>query len=518
MAQTVASRFGTAFSAWLQRLGDWAIIRDEPSLDQSSSESNTAVIPGLSLSSRFAFVATIVLCNGMALLGGWVVTEIEKGLLQASAVEESAFVQSIFEPVILPLVNDPATSAQTAIIDDLISKSALLDKRFASVAVWRPDGSVAYSTDKELIGRSFPLTADIQSALSGELRTNLWEKRLLGVYPKRPNEIPERMIYAPLHDRSSGKVVAVAEIADNAALPKAQLDAIRKRTWMVVGTSTALMILLLSGIVHSGSRTIDEQRLELERRFNEQALLAQTNQHLCERLQASNRHGIELGEQLLRRIGMDLQNGPAQLLALALLRMDELKSQGDKAGLHQAGSTEPPESVVELVERATADALKEIRTIEAGLILPELQKLSPMQALEKVIRSHEHVTGTRVELNISGLPQRLPLPVTICIFRFAQAALSNADSTEAGCEQKVDGYGDETSVTVVIRNRAPSKSPDEPPSRARELGLRELRQRVESIGGTLDIQSIDVRSTRLRMWLPYSFAELQNVAARQQTD
>ena len=514
MAQTVASRFGTAFSAWLQRLGDWAIIRDEPDLDQSSTESNTAVVPGLSLSARFAFVATIVLCNGMALLGGWVVTEIERGLLQASAVEESAFVQSIFEPVILALVNDPATPAQTAIIDDLISKSALLDKRFASVAVWRPDGSVAYSTDKELIGRSFPLTADIQSAISGELRTNLWEKRLLGVYPKRTSEIPERMIYAPLRGTSSGKVVAVAEIADNAALPKAQLDAIRKRTWMVVGSSTALMILLLCGIVHSGSRTIDEQRLELERRFNEQARLAQTNQNLCERLQASNRHGIELGEQLLRRIGMDLQNGPAQLLALALLRMDELKSHEDKVDAPGANSTASPGSVVELVERATSDALKEIRTIEAGLILPELRKLSPSQALEKVIRAHEHVTGNRVEQNISGLPQQLPLPVTICIFRFAQAALSVGYGHPAGCRQKVDGFGDSASVTVVITSDALYLPLEQPTGPMQELELTGLRQRVESIGGTFEIKSTDGKAAQFRMWLPFPIFELKECNLR----
>ena len=103
-----------------------------------------------------------------------------------------------------------------------------------------------------------------------------------------------RTIYAPLRERGTGAVIAVVEIADNAEPSKAQLDAIRKRTWLVVGISTVLMIAMLFGIVYSGSRTIDRQRAELQRRYEEQTRLAEINKDLSERLQESNRHGIEL--------------------------------------------------------------------------------------------------------------------------------------------------------------------------------------------------------------------------------
>lgn len=517
MGLTVVSRFGATLIALPQRLLDlatiisatinWTTIKgvaarvSRPTAYPSAHD--TADEPGLSLSARFAFAASIVLCNGMVVLGGWVATEIEKGLLQAAATEQSAFVQRILEPAAVDLVSGGTRGQhQIALVDDRIARSAMLDKkRLPSVVVWRADGSVAYSLDKDLIGRSFPLTADIQSAFAGDLRTNLWEMRLLEIYRKRPDEIPARMIYAPLRDPGSGHVVAVAAFADTAAISKPQLDAIRNRTWYVVGTSTALMVLLLSGIVHKGSRTIDAQRQELEQRYKEQALLAQTNQRLCERLQASNQHGIELGEQLLRRIGMDLQNGPAQMLALALLRMDELKSLEERNGPRRTHPSSTASSAVELVERATADALKEIRAIEAGLIMPELRKLSPSQAVEKVIRAHEYVTRIPVERELSRLPAHLPLPVLICIFRFVQTALADAVSTETDAIQRVDGFGDGASVTITVHDEQPDLTAGEPLIRAQ--ALRELRQRVESIGGTIEAAALNGRRTRTLV-LPYS--------------
>ena len=321
MADTIASRFGAAINAWLRPVDGGAGASRGP----VGSQNLSGVVPGLSLSARFAFAAAIVLCNGMALLGGWVVREIEKGMLQTLAAEESVYVQNLLEPIVPRLIDNTWTPQEASRAGDQVLKSAMLGNRLTAVAIWRPDGLVSYSTDKDLIGHKFPLTAEIQAALKGEIRTSLWDKRLYGVYRKRPNDIPVRTIYAPLRDQFAGAIVAVAELADNAEPSRSQLDGIRHRTWIVVGIATLLMIMLLFGIVHQGSRTIDEQRSELERRYENQTRLAQINKTLNERLQESNRHGIELGEQLLRRIGMGLQDGPVQMLALALLRMNELK-------------------------------------------------------------------------------------------------------------------------------------------------------------------------------------------------
>jgi len=322
----------------------------------------------------------------------------------------------------------------------------------------------------------------------------------MGVYRTQPIDGAVRVVYTPLRDTASGEVLAVVETADNADALKEQLGTIRKRTWIVVGVSTLLMILLLFSVVHQGSRTIDAQRSELEQQFNEQARLVKVNMALAEQLRESNRQGIELGEQAMRRIGSDLHGGPAQLLALALMRMYELKPVGKRS---RAGKEQSPAPVVDVIEQAAAGALKEIRDISASLMLPELQRISPREALERAIRAHEQATGTIVDRSISGFPERFSLPTTICIFRFVQEGLSNAYRHAGGRGQKVTAHSDDSGVSVVVSDDGPGFSSSKQLKVGNRLGLRGLRQRIESIGGTFEIWSLEGKGTKLRLRLPH---------------
>jgi len=90
MLQSVASYVGRVLTPWRHAPENTASGGDQPLRGRAGLRNFSANIRGLSLSARFAFAAAIVLCNGMALLGGWVVTEIEDGLLTNTAVSESA--------------------------------------------------------------------------------------------------------------------------------------------------------------------------------------------------------------------------------------------------------------------------------------------------------------------------------------------------------------------------------------------------------------------------------------------
>ena len=71
-------------------------------------------------------------------------------------------------------------------------------------------------------------------------------------------------------------------------------------------------------------------------------------------------------ERHLCQIGSDLHDGPAQMLALALLRLDAL------APAH-------PEATAE-IQDVINHALREIRDISVGLVLPELERRSASAA------------------------------------------------------------------------------------------------------------------------------------------
>ncbi len=500
MLQTVAFHLGRVLPSLRQALETGAGRQSSNALTGSNNLST--VLPGLSLSARFAFAAAVVLCNGMALLGGWVVTQIERGVLQNAAVSESVYVQSLLTPIVPLLTNDESDSSQIGnAIDNSLLSTPLWD-RLTSVAIWLPDGSIIYSTDKGLTGRKYVPPSEVLGALSGDVRTTLSDQRLLLLYSNKPDEATVRTVYTPLHEKDGNKVIAVVEIVSNADPLKTQLDSIRKRTWIVVGLSTLLMIGALFGIVQKGSQTIEEQRLEIERRLAEEVRLNQINKAQSERLKEVNRRGIELGEEHLRRISSDLEDGPAQLLALALLRMYELKPAKEQKDYDLSRSST---DVVDVITGATTGALKEIREISSGLLLPELRRLSSYEAVDAAIRAHEQATGTLVERNISSFPQHLPLPVTICIFRLVQEGLTNAYCHAGARGQKVTGFDDGESVVITVSDNGPGFSSEEmlnPGSS--HLGLRGLRQRVESIGGTFTVQSTEGEGTQLSGRFPYS--------------
>ena len=313
---------------------------------------------------------------------------------------------------------------------------------------------------------------------------------------------------------------------------EAELALAKGKTWLVAGGAALAMFGLLYAIVRRSSQVIDEQREALEQQHTalkqhgaDQALLNRQNTTLRQQLQLANRRGTELNERFLRRISSDLHDGPAQHLALALLRLDELapllqaaqkaNQKSKKNGRAPAGSTtsadSPAESpadnnVLPVIRRATSDALREIRNISSGLALPELQKISPTDALGIAARAHERATGTPVAMKVSVLPARLPLPVTICLFRFAQEGLNNAFRHAGGKGQQLSARCNGSMLEVEVNDSGPGFLVEQRLGENERIGLSGLRHRVESLGGSFNIQSVPGIGTRLGVRFPYALA------------
>ena len=458
-----------------------------------------SLVPGLSLSARFAFAATVVLCNGMALVGGWVVTQIERGLSHNAAVSESAYVQSLLSPTVPLLVNQVIDAALVASVVNKSLQSLPLGNRPTSITIWQRDGHVVYSADEQITEHKSVLTSQVRDAFDGKVSSTVQDRRLRLLYPGKHDSSTLRTVYIPLRERDGSNVVAVAEIVTNADALTAELDSIRTRTWLVVGLTTLAMIGVLFSIVQNGSQKIEEQQLEIRRRLDEEIRLGEINTELRERLEEANRRGIELSEEQLRRISSDLENGPVQLLALALLRMYELKPPAAKS---DNAAQQPAEDVVEVIANATTGALREIREITSGMTVPALERITPAGAVERAIRSHEQTTGTLVEERLCELPENLPLPITICIFRTVQEGLTNAYCHAGARGQAVSCSSDEEGVEVTVSDDGPGFSAEEVLKLGSNFGLRRLRQLVESIGGTLTINSAEDSGTRLSAWFP----------------
>jgi signal transduction histidine kinase len=196
----------------------------------------------------------------------------------------------------------------------------------------------------------------------------------------------------------------------------------------------------------------------------------------------------ETHEAFLRRVGSELHDGPAQLIAFALLRLDSL---------HPENSREPTFNDFERIRTALTDSLSEIRGISAGLILPELEQVSPADVLRMAAQNHERRTATPVRCEIENLPLKLSPTLKSCLYRFTQGALNNAYQHAGGVGQTVRGIHRDSVVEITISDDGAGFDPRNRSSKETRLGLIGMRDRVTSLGGTFDLSSQPGAGTRV---------------------
>jgi signal transduction histidine kinase len=134
---------------------------------------------------------------------------------------------------------------------------------------------------------------------------------------------------------------------------------------------------------------------------------------------------------------------------------------------------------VAMIRKTLEDAMREIRGICTGLVLPQIETAATMDILRLAVDEHQRRTGTSVTLT---LPRHLPEPGAsekISIYRFVQEGLNNAYRHGRAKDQAVRAGMKSGRLFVEVSDGGPGFDP----ARVEGLGLAGLRERVESIGG-----------------------------------
>jgi signal transduction histidine kinase len=454
-----------------------------------------------SLAQRFLVANLLILLVAGATVGIWVGNQLEASIIDRTASVTALYVESIIEPSVESLADGHGlTAAEIGTLNGYLASSPLAD-RVRSLRLWSRDGEVIYSPNAELIGRTFPVEGNLARAWQGEVRAsmddlsgeeNAWERA-------RWSRLLE--MYIPVRERGSDRIVAVAEFY----LPPKEIDQqvgeARLSTWLLVTLAILLSGLLLFGLVKRGSDTIRRQELALTRQVDELTGLLEENAVLGQRVNSAAQRTTMLNERTMRRVSSDLHDGPGQMLSLALLRLDALRTRAEGGR---------PASAEELVgvEEVLQEAMTDMRGVAAGLRVPELAGLDVEAVATRAVRDHERRSGTSVSLDVEHVPADVSLPVKIALFRALQEGLSNATR-----------HGGSHAVQVTLGSRAPQRrggraglellvSDDgtgfDPRILASSegLGLAGIREQAEILGGSFSVESAPGTGTRLRVWWP----------------
>lgn len=440
----------------------------------------------LSHSTQFIIAATVILGLTMVFVGDLVSERVKSAALQSAAEAGALYMQTFLEPYVPEMSDHTEISAPSTEALDRLLNNPTLRRHVESVKIWRADGTVVYSTDKAIVRKRFP-TDEIEVALRGDVVTDLEDLSQEENLFERTLKVPLYEIYAPLRDSRSGKVIAVGEFYERADWLEMEIDSVRGQVWRVVGAATLAMLLLLFGFVRRSERIIQRQQADLRARMAEQVHLSRKNDQLQQRIANANQQFWRINELTLRRLGADLHDGPAQLLTLILIRLDDLAD-----ALAPGTQDSEGRDTYESIRGAAQDALREVRDISRGLALPEIGELSLAEELKHAAKRHEERTGSKVEVELGPLPESAPLPLKLCLYRFVQESLNNAYKHAGGQGQRLRAAYDGRILQVSVIDSGPGFVPDalgKVNDGRPHLGLAGLRYRVESFGGAFDIDS-----------------------------
>jgi signal transduction histidine kinase len=469
---------GGAFAAWSRGPREWLQrLRDRWSR--------------LSLSSQFAITASIVILLGMAMLGAWVSDRIAQGVVRNSAANAALYLVGFVEPHVQALTISKELAPEDIRKIDAQFNILVKQRRILGIKVWAQGGRLAYSSDKRRLGQDFPVSDKLRRAWLGSIEPELDDLSDEESADERSAGARTLEVYAPVRNSQTNEIIAVAEVYEIADELMGELRLAYLQLTIVVGSLAFALIGSLFHIVSRGSRTITEQQAALSDRIEDLSRLVKFNRELRLKVADANRRASESNDQFLRRIGAELHDGPAQLIGLGLLRLDALRP-------HHPTPPDGARDDLEIIRGALSDALKELRSISAGISIPQLENASLSDAIEIAVRNHEYRTSTSVELDVAQDLPPLEKALVTCLYRFVQEGLNNAFRHAGGKGQHVVAVRTDRQIVVSVSDKGDGlKTSNEVRCVGNGLGLSGLRDRILSMGGEFEVISEAGQGTQL---------------------
>lgn len=460
---------------------------------------------------QFMIASLVVLVSSMLGVGWWVGQHIRHGVIHQTAATTALYVDSFVAPYLQGLTHtETLQPAQMRALQGLFQDTPL-GQHIVAFKVWDARGVILYSTNAAMIGQYFPPAGERSRAWRGEVVAEISALQDDENYLERQHWPRLLEIYSPVRLYGTSQIIAVAEFYHTVADLEQTIAAAQRQSWLVVAGAALFVHLLLVGIVRGGHTTIVRQQQEAQERMAQLTTLLAQNADLHERVQRAAIRTTTRNERFLRRISAELHDGPAQALSLALLRLESALEQRQGGPEAVADSTQQG-SELELIQRLLRQALDDMRTLAAGLRLPELETLTLADTLLRVVRGHEHHTHTQVVLLHADLPQQVPFSVKITLYRLIQEALYNAFRHGGGLGQQVRVTYAKDALTVHVTDQGPGFEWTKVENQAGHLGLLGMRERVESLGGHFQIKTGSGQGTTVIAQVPLATGEGEDYA------
>ena len=302
----------------------------------------------------------------------------------------------------------------------------------------------------------------------GGFHRYVWDKPSVGMNA-------EKLGYAVMLDKWGwmvGTGLYIDDIAREVALVRADFTANVQQTVLVIFLITMIAILLSLTAVATVS-------------FSEQKFADGKLKELTHRI-------VDVQEQERKRVSSELHDSISQLLVSVRYGIEMLHSRSPGSGELQTQA--------ERCLRILDEAIGEVRRISKDLRPSILDDMGLSAALTSLAKDFEAQSGITVGISADRCRNRLPDSAKTALYRVVQEALTNVARHSAAAQVSIRLVTGERSLTLTIEDDGvgiPLPLPQ-----LGGLGIRNMRERIETHGGTMVMSRVGAQGTMIRVTMP----------------
>ena len=205
---------------------------------------------------------------------------------------------------------------------------------------------------------------------------------------------------------------------------------------------------------------------------------------------------IDGQEQERQRIAADLHDAINPLLSTAKLNVELL---AEKYETLDTSAKSNFNNVIVLLERSMND----IKAISANLIPAVLKDFGLLQALNDLCKKISQGETLEVNFDTHGLKKRLDSKSELTLFRIVQELLNNIIKHAWASKVEVQLVQHKKSLVLMVTDDG--KGLDQPFDKLQKkgLGFRNIKSRVQSLNGKMEVDSVKKKGTTMTVELPY---------------
>ena len=272
-----------------------------------------------------------------------------------------------------------------------------------------------------------------------------------------------------------GTGVFIDDVVASVAAARADVEIRVRRTFVYIGAITLAALLVVFGtgmIINLRERRLADAKLK----------------KLTQRV-------FDAQEEERGRVARELHDGISQILVGVRYALDNTRRRLER-GADNAG--DPLGKGI----ASLGEAISEVRRISRDLRPGVLDDLGLGPALKTLTEEFEARTGIICTFDTVVFRNRLDNDARIALYRIAQEALTNVERHAGATEVQMDLRGHRRGATLLITDNGRGIPPASTRARTPGLGLRNMQERMDQLGGVLALHTATDGGTIIKATVP----------------